>query len=234
MQHQVFMTGGTGYMGRRLIPVLTERGHQVTALVRPGSEMKIKAPCEIVTGNALDGDSYRAKLGECDTFIHLVGVPHPSPAKAREFVAVDLRSAQEAIRVATIARVRHFIYLSVTQPAPVMKAYINVRATCEMSLRDSGLHATILRPWYVLGPGHRWPVVLKPFYRFAELVPSLREGALRLSFVTIDQMIWALTVATEEPALGIRTLEVPEIRRFGAGAQDQRKELLNDVHIGAN
>src|SRR3954447_1068293 len=112
MRHRIFMTGGTGYMGRALIPLLVERGHRVTALVRPGSETKLKAPCEIFTGNAFDGDSYRARLRECDTFIHLVGVPHPSPAKAREFVAVDLRSAQEAIRVASLARMRHFIYVS--------------------------------------------------------------------------------------------------------------------------
>ena len=175
MQHRVFMTGGTGYIGCRLIPVLIERGHDVTALVRDGSRTKIKAPCEILIGNALDGGSYSAHLTGHDTLIHLVGVPHPSPAKAREFVEIDLRSAREAIKAASSAGIRHFIYVSVAHPAPVMKAYTHVRAECEAYLRASGLNATILRPWYVLGPGHRWPLILKPFYRAAELVPSLRE-----------------------------------------------------------
>src|SRR5947209_13049764 len=90
---RVFVTGASGYMGRALVPVLVERGQQVTALVRPGSEKKLDGRCEIFLGNALDGDSYVAKLRECDTFIHLVGVPHPSPAKAQEFVAIDRKAA---------------------------------------------------------------------------------------------------------------------------------------------
>jgi len=49
-----------------------------------------------------------------------------------------------------------------------MRAYIAVRKECEAILAASGLTTTILRPWYVLGPGHRWPVILLPFYRLAE------------------------------------------------------------------
>ncbi|HSD40612.1 MAG TPA: hypothetical protein VLD36_01990 [Burkholderiales bacterium] len=56
---------------------------------------------------------------------------------------------------ASAAGVRHFVYLSVAQPAPVMHAYIAARAAAETRLRASGLDAPILRPWYVLGRGHR-------------------------------------------------------------------------------
>jgi len=45
-----------------------------------------------------------------------------------------------------------------------MKAYIAVREECEEIIQESGLNATILRPWYVLGPGHRWPYMLLPMY----------------------------------------------------------------------
>ncbi|MBV8809655.1 MAG: NAD(P)H-binding protein [Acidobacteriaceae bacterium] len=216
MQRRIFVTGGTGYIGRALIPLLLHRGHQVAALVRQGSGTKVKPGCEIVTGNALDADSYKERLGGYDTFIHLAGVPHPSPAKAREFVEVDLRSAQGAIRVAANAGIQHFIYLSVAQPAPVMKAYVDVRAACEASLRASGLNATIVRPWYVLGPGHRWPVILEPLYRGAAFIPLLREGATRLGLVTLDQMVLTLAAATEDIATGVRVFEVPDIRRLGA------------------
>jgi len=221
MQSKVFITGATGYIGRALIPQLLARGHRITALVREGSEKKIKSDCALCVGNALDGDSYRAHLNGVHTFIHLVGVPHPSPAKAPEFVAVDKKSAQEAIRVASAAGIQHFIYVSVAQPAPVMKAYWEVRAACEASLRASGLNATIVRPWYVLGPGHRWPLFLAPFCRAAELVPSMRDGAIRLGLVTLDQMVRTLASATDQPATGIRILNVPEIRRFG----DQTRTL---------
>jgi uncharacterized protein YbjT (DUF2867 family) len=218
MQSRIFITGGTGYIGSRLIPALKARGHEVTALVRPGSERKIKADCRVVLGNALDGSSYCSQVfGAYETFIHLVGVSHPSPSKAREFLAVDQRSAEEAIRVAKAAGVHHFIYLSVAHPAPVMKAYIQVRSSCETALCASGLKATIVRPWYVLGPGHRWPVVLKPLYKIAERLPSTREGATRLGLVSITEMIHALTFFVEFPATGTRLASVPDIRNAARG-----------------
>src|SRR5271166_5679142 len=116
---RVFITGGTGYIGTALIPALLERGHQVRVLVRPGSKARMPAKCEVVSGNALDAKSYRKLIRPADTFIHLVGVPHPSPAKAAEFRAIDLVSAREAISACADLGMRHFIYLSVAHPAPM-------------------------------------------------------------------------------------------------------------------
>src|SRR6266404_21922 len=50
----VFITGGTGYVGRALVPRLLERGHEVRSLVRRGSETRLPRGCEPVIGNALD------------------------------------------------------------------------------------------------------------------------------------------------------------------------------------
>jgi uncharacterized protein YbjT (DUF2867 family) len=155
--HCVFVAGGTGYVGRPLITRLLERGHQVRALVRPGSERKLPEGCQAVLGDALDGTSYASKIAPADTFVQLVGVSHPNPSKAAEFRNVDLASGRSAVEAAKNAGVRHFVYISVAHPAPVMKAYIEVRSQCEAVINQSGMSATILRPWYVLGPGHRWP-----------------------------------------------------------------------------
>src|SRR5262249_44208260 len=103
-------------------------------------------------------------VAPADTFVHLVGVSHPSPSKAPLFRSVDLKSLETAVRAAQSAQVKHFVYISVAHPAPVMKAYIAVREECEQIIRNSGLNASILRPWYVLGPGHRWPYALLPMY----------------------------------------------------------------------
>ncbi|HKS76065.1 MAG TPA: hypothetical protein VJQ82_22830 [Terriglobales bacterium] len=64
----------------------------------------------------------------------LVGVAHPSPAKAAQFRSVDLEARKAAIESARGAGVNHFIYLSVARPAPVMKACIQARAECERAL----------------------------------------------------------------------------------------------------
>lgn len=212
---RVFITGGTGYIGTALIPILLERGHRVRVLVRTGSKAKLPAECEVVSGNALEANTYRQLIRPADTFIHLVGVPHPSPAKAAEFRAIDLVSAREAISACAELGMRHFIYLSVAHPAPMMKDYIAVRAECEQMLHDRHLNATILRPWYVLGPGHRWPYALLPFYKVCEWLPFTRAGALRLGLVTLDQLILALVEAVESPVQGTRVVDVPEIRSAG-------------------
>jgi uncharacterized protein YbjT (DUF2867 family) len=76
------------------------------------------------------------------------------------------------------------------------------------------VRSTILRPWYVLGPGHRWPVLLTPLYALASMIPGLREGARRLGLVTQEQMVRALVRAVERPApKGMTVLDVPMIRQ---------------------
>jgi uncharacterized protein YbjT (DUF2867 family) len=209
----VFVTGGTGYLGRELIPRLLERGHQVRALARPGSERKLPPGALPVVGNALDGSTFAGAVKPADTFVQLVGVAHPSPAKASQFRTIDLVSARESVLAAVKAGARHFVYVSVAQPAPVMKAYQGARAEGEQTLRDSGLAATVIRPWYVLGPGHQWARALLPVYWLLERWPSTRQTARRLALVTLTQMTAALVCAVEQPATGFRIVEVPEIRR---------------------
>jgi hypothetical protein len=92
-----------------------------------------------------------------------------------------------------------------------------VRAECEQIIRNPqitgvALNSTILRPWHVLGPGHRWPYLLLPFYKVAEWIPFTRAAALRLGPVTLEQLILALVEAVESPVQGIRIVGVPEIR----------------------
>lgn len=209
----VFITGGTGYMGSRLIPILLARGHHVRALARKGSETKVPPGCEIVTGNPLEKDTFAASVAPSDTFVQLVGVPHPSPKKGDQFRAIDLVSIRASVVAAVSAHIQHFVYVSVAQPAPMMKDYIAVRAEGESLLRATGLNATILRPWYVLGQGHRWPCLLLPAYWLCELLPPARDGARRLGLVTLGQMLSALLAAVETPSTGVRVMEVPEIRR---------------------
>jgi uncharacterized protein YbjT (DUF2867 family) len=203
----IFVTGASGFMGRRLSEELLRRGHRVRCLVRRGSEQRAAAWSEMIVANPLDGASYAPNVSGCDTFVHLVGVAHPSPAKASEFRSIDLASAKAAVAAAKGAVVGHFVYVSVAHPAPVMRAYIEARMEAEAAIRGSGLNATIVRPWYVIGPGRQWPLLLGPVFR---LLPP------RLGLVRIEEMIATLAAAVERPARGVRIVEVPEIRAHGA------------------
>lgn len=209
----IFITGGTGYIGSRLIPPLLARGHRVKALVRKQSQGKLPPGAGRLYGDPLRKDSYADEVSPSDTFVHLIGTPHPSPSKAKQFQEIDLVSIQVATKAARDAGVRHFVYLSIAHPAPAMKAYIAVREQGEAMIRASGIPATFVRPWYVLGPGHWWPYAIVPVYWILERIPNTKESAQRLGLVTIRQMINALVWAVENPATEIRIMDVPQIRQ---------------------
>src|SRR5437764_12642184 len=116
MQRRIFITGGTGYIGRFLIPKLLYAGHELTALVRPGSEKKLPAGCRIVLGDALDQTTCASQIKPADTFVQLVGVPHPNPAKAAQFRTIDLVASRESVSAARAAGIGHFVSRSDAQP----------------------------------------------------------------------------------------------------------------------
>jgi uncharacterized protein YbjT (DUF2867 family) len=210
----VFVTGGTGYLGRATIGALLNRRHSVRALTRPASLDRVPAGAAPVVGDALDSAMFADALSTTTTLVHLVGTPHPGPSKAMEFERVDLASVCSSVEAARRAQIGHLVYVSVAQPAPVMRAYVAARAKGEAAIVEARLTATMLRPWYVLGPDHRWPMALMPIYWLAERLPATRAAARRMGLVTLAQMVAALVQAVEDPpATGtVRIVDVPAIR----------------------
>lgn len=211
----VLIVGATGYLGQALGRALVERGSEVRGLARPGAEHRLPSGVRPVTGEALDASTWRDAAAGAGTLVHLVGTPRPNPTKTRQFQEVDLASIRVAAAVARDAGVRHLVYVSVAHPAPVMRAYIAARQAGERLVREAGVPATILRPWYVLGPGHWWPYALVPAYALLRAWPPTRAGAMRLGLVTRRQMVTALVYAVEHPAPDVRVMDVPAIRRGG-------------------
>ncbi len=211
----ILITGGTGYIGKHLIPLLIARGHRVRVLARAASASRVAAGATTVIGDALNADAIAGALRAGDTVIHLVGTPHPSPSKADQFDRVDLMSIRCTVEAAKRVGIAQLIYVSVAQPAPVMAHYLWVRSLGETMIREAELTASIVRPWYVLGPGRWWPKAILPLYALAELFPPTRVSAERLGLVTIEQFVTAMVSAVENPppAKQRRIIDVPAIRR---------------------
>jgi uncharacterized protein YbjT (DUF2867 family) len=220
----VFITGATGYIGKRLVKRLLAKGYKVIALVRKGSEHKVPSGAEILTANPFNASSFQQGIPAGCVFVQLLGVPHPSPVKAQQFKDIDLRSVKASADAAASARVSHFIYLSVAMlPSKLMHAYQEVRKEGEQYCVSKRLNCTFIRPWYVLGPGHWWPIVLLPLYLVAELIPSWREKARALGLVTIKQVLNPLVDVIEADAKPLNVIEIPDILRnphFQANLQE--------------
>jgi uncharacterized protein YbjT (DUF2867 family) len=210
---RILIAGANGYMGSRLTERLLRRGHAVTAFVR-ASARGVPAGCSVVSGDCLDEACYTAAARGADTLVHLIGVAHPSPSKAALFETVDLASARTAARAATAASLRHIVYVSVARPAPVMLAYIEARRRAEEALSATTIPCTFLQPWYVVGPGHYWPLLMLPLYRLFEWLPATRETARRLGLLGINTMLNGLIHAIENPPSATRSWDVPTLRRL--------------------
>ncbi|HYV92305.1 MAG TPA: NAD(P)H-binding protein [Chitinophagales bacterium] len=213
MINEVFITGGTGYIGSRLVSVLMKKNFPVSALVRNSSEEKLPEKVNVVFGNALDASTFADKIPPSKIFIHMIGVAHPGPRKKQQFIDVDLKSIQQSVTAAKDKGIEHFIYISVA-PSDIMKDYSDVRMQGEKLIYESFSRATFIRPFYVLGPAHYWPLLLTPLFKILSLSKSGREKAKRLGLVWIGQMVNALVWAVENPAHGIRILEVKDIKKF--------------------
>jgi uncharacterized protein YbjT (DUF2867 family) len=211
---RVFIAGANGYMGSRLADRLIQRGHRVTAFVRSAGR-SVPEGCVIVRGDALNESAYAEAARGSDTLVHLVGVAHPSPSKATLFETVDLASARTAARAASTVGIRHIVYVSVARPTPVMHAYISARQRAEEAFAASGIACTFLQPWYVVGPGHYWPLLVAPAYKVLECLPPTRATALRLGLVSTHTMLTCLVRAIEDQPTGIRSWDVPTLRRLG-------------------
>ena len=106
---QILLTGATGYIGGRLLPLLEARGEHVRCLAREPQHLLGRAGpgTEVVQGDVFDAASLRPVLAGIDTAYYLVH----SMGSSGSFEDQDRKAAQNFATVAREAGVRRIIYL---------------------------------------------------------------------------------------------------------------------------
>src|SRR6185437_5395760 len=171
--------------------------------------------CTYIVANAFNENTFVKDVPAGCTFVQLLGVSHPGPKKKALFKTIDLLSAQVSAKAVKQAGAGHFVYVSVAQtPTNVMKDFQQCRAEGEAAIKETGIKATFVRPWYVVGPGHYWPLLFLPVFKILELISSTSKKAKALRLVSIHQMLKALLYAVQNPPDNLRIMEIDEIRKI--------------------
>ncbi len=150
---KIGVLGGTGFVGSYLLETLLSDGHEVVALVRPGSAARLpqNERCRAIAGEISDAQELRHTLEGCEAAIYLIGILREFPARGITFQALQLDGARRAIDTAVELGVRRFLLMSANGVKPNGTAYQRTKFLAEQHLHQSTLEGTVFRPSVLFG-----------------------------------------------------------------------------------
>jgi uncharacterized protein YbjT (DUF2867 family) len=199
---RVFVTGASGFVGNVVVQKLLARGHKVKALVRQGSEKKLKErdQVEVVLGDCLHPEILGPALEGCDAAVHLVGIIREFPGRGVTFERVHVEATKNLVDAAKAARVRRYLHMSAlgARPDPADPYHVtNFRADCYVV--QSGLTHTIFRPSVIYGPDDQSINLFARQIRRLPFFPIVGDGAYQLQPVPVWTVAAAFALALELP-----------------------------------
>ena len=190
MTRKVLVTGGTGFVGRALVPKLVEGGHRVRVLARgkrktsPAEKLNL----QIVAGDVTKAKTLPKALEDIEVVIHLVGIIAEHGEST--FEKVHCQGTANLVEAAKAFGIRRFLHMSALGSRPqALTNYHKTKFRAEQYLHKSGLDFTIFRPSVILGPDSEFLEAFARIIRLSPLValPKTRRGRL--------QPIWVGDVA---------------------------------------
>ena len=203
---KVAVAGGTGFVGRHVVALLLERGHEPVVLARgtrsgvPGAGF---VSCDIGReAPPLD------RLAGCDALVNLVGIKREDGAQTFEAVHVD---ATRRLLAAARELGARYVHVSVVASRPdPRQPYHDTKWRAEQLVRASGVGATILRPGVIYGAGDDMVTHLTKMIRFAPVFPVVGRGNAILQPVDVRDVADAVVTALERGPGGTCDLVGPD------------------------
>lgn len=214
-QRIVFLTGGSGFIGRRVVAALAASPEiTVRALVRRAGQIGDRV--SEVVGDLGNSETYRAALRGSDCVVHLAALTGAASDDAH--LAVNRDGTRALVEACNAERVEKIVFVStiaVTYPDLSHYAYGRSKRDAESIVRDSGLEYLILRPTIVVGAGS--PIWEKLSGLAAlPVMPLLGGGSVRVQPVWVDDVARAVAGAARRSVLPSRAFDLggPEALTF--------------------
>jgi len=200
---KVFLTGGTGFVGKGIRAALRQAGHETVCLVRPGSEGKLAEEAQekerfaLVPGDLFDLPSLTRGMQGCDAVIHLVGIIREQPSKGITFQRIHVEGTQNVLEAAKAAGIKRFIHMSALGArVDAASAYHRTKFAAEQLVQNSGIPWVVFRPSVIFGPGKDFVSIVTELVRLP-LTPVIGDGSYLLQPVAretvADVFVQALT-----------------------------------------
>lgn len=199
---RVFVTGGTGFVGRQLCQQLCSSGHEVLALVRPGSEKKLVAhPSLVPLSIELFDPTLSEKLKGCDAVIHLVGIIREFPGRGVTFRRLHVEATEAVVTATQRAGISRYLHMSANGTREdAVSNYHRTKWRAECIVRQSNLDWTIFRPSLIYGEEDQFINMLAGFIRRLPAVPVMGDGKYQMQPVSVEQVATGFVAALSEPA----------------------------------
>ena len=150
---RVAIFGGTGFVGSFLVDALIAAGHELSLLVRPGSEHKVRQAeqCRLVTGNLSSSTAIDATLENCDAVIYSVGILREFPKQGITFEELQYNAVVRVAESAKMRGISRFLLMSANGAKAVGTPYQETKFRAEEHVRAGGFEVTIFRPSVIFG-----------------------------------------------------------------------------------
>lgn len=197
---KVFITGGSGFVGREVIQQLMAENHSVRALVRKADALENFSGLETIVGDTTQSETLRDQLTGCDAVIHLVGIIREFPGRGITFNQLHVKSTDHILRAAEEQGVTRYLQMSAngTRENSVTN-YHQTKWEAEQLVRQSKLDWTIFRPSLIFGPEDQFVNMLAQLVKTLPIVPVMGDGQYQLQPVSVIDVAAGFVAALNQP-----------------------------------